>query len=386
MSSTSRADKSNSMISNQEIWTGQTQQDPKSFTERFTVLKNKKPSSPPIKNKKNFNRQKTYTNKVQVEDYVEDEIDESVAVSKPKNINTFTHNTNRIGTYAHTMTETNIMNTMEQRPTVSPLKSRKVQGMNNGKMHKNNIAGAFSSNKANQIYNYYNNQQNEPQMMSPMPNQQQKEINFININIQPHNARFTQNIYMHFPQPMQTMPPVITQPILSNQIQQSQISSQTPYQQSHSVNYSNKINLDNIIIGSDKRTTLMLRNIPNKYTLNNIVDEIGSAFWGKYDCINLPIDYETKLNLGYAFINFTDPLHIIQFFTNFHLKKWSRYKSEKKMDMTYADKQGKKDITLKAENNYFAQDDKRFDFKTIKTYIEIPCVRFYISLFNIELL
>ena len=190
---------------------------------------------------------------------------------------------------------------------------------------------------------------------------------------------------MNFPQPMQTMPRVIAQPMLSNQIQQSQISSQPPYQQSHSVNYSNKINLDNIIIGSDKRTTLMLRNIPNKYTLNNIVDEIGSAFWGKYDCINLPIDYETKLNLGYAFINFTDPLHIIQFFTKFHLKKWSRYKSEKKMDMTYADKQGKKDITLKAENNYFAQDDKRFDFKTIKTYIEIPCVRFYIS-FTIDLL
>ena len=34
-----------------------------------------------------------------------------------------------------------------------------------------------------------------------------------------------------------------------------------------------KINLNNIIIGKDKRTTLMLRNIPNKYTLHNIVDE-----------------------------------------------------------------------------------------------------------------
>ena len=43
-----------------------------------------------------------------------------------------------------------------------------------------------------------------------------------------------------------------------------------------------------------------------------------------------------------------------------------------KMDMTYADKQGKKDITLKAENNYFAQDDKRFDFKALRPYIEIP--------------
>jgi hypothetical protein len=56
-----------------------------------------------------------------------------------------------------------------------------------------------------------------------------------------------------------------------------------------------KIILDNIIIGKDKRTTLMLRNIPNKYTLQNLVDEINSSFWGKYDYINLPVDYEVKI-------------------------------------------------------------------------------------------
>jgi hypothetical protein len=62
-----------------------------------------------------------------------------------------------------------------------------------------------------------------------------------------------------------------------------------------------KINMENIISGKDKRTTLMLRNIPNKYTLQNLVDEINSSFWGKYDFINLPIDYE--VNYYYYFIN-----------------------------------------------------------------------------------
>ena len=52
------------------------------------------------------------------------------------------------------------------------------------------------------------------------------------------------------------------------------------------------INLENIILGKDKRTTLMLRHIPNKYTLNNLVEEINSLYLGKYDYINLPIDYE----------------------------------------------------------------------------------------------
>jgi hypothetical protein len=93
-----------------------------------------------------------------------------------------------------------------------------------------------------------------------------------------------------------------------------------------------KINLENILIGKDKRTTVMLRNIPNKYTLQNLVDEIinhNPSFGGKFDFINLPIDYERKLNLGYAFINFTDPLHLILFYECFYGKKWQRYKSDK---------------------------------------------------------
>ena len=100
----------------------------------------------------------------------------------------------------------------------------------------------------------------------------QSEINFININIAPSNG-ITQNIYMNFPPTNST---IITQPQMMPPLNQC-----APIK-------GNKINLDNIRIGTDKRTTLMLRNIPNKYTLSNIVDEIGSAFWGKYDCINLP--------------------------------------------------------------------------------------------------
>jgi len=53
-----------------------------------------------------------------------------------------------------------------------------------------------------------------------------------------------------------------------------------------------KVDMTNIISGKDKRTTIMLRNIPNKYTLQNLVDEINLLFLGKYDFVNLPIDYE----------------------------------------------------------------------------------------------
>jgi len=133
-----------------------------------------------------------------------------------------------------------------------------------------------------------------------------------------------------------------------------------------------KIDIIEIISGKDKRTTLMLRNIPNKYKLNDLVKEIDKSFWGKYDYINLPIDYERKLNLGYAFINFVDPLHIILFYETYHNKRWNLYKSDKKMDMTYADKQGKKDINCKDEQTYYAQYDNRFNFKSLNPKIQIP--------------
>ena len=133
-----------------------------------------------------------------------------------------------------------------------------------------------------------------------------------------------------------------------------------------------KIKIEDIIIGKEKRTTLMLRNIPNKYTLNNIVEEIDKSFWGKYDYINLPIDYERKLNLGYSFINFVDPMHIILFYETYYMKKWSKYKSDKKINLSFADKQGKKDINCKDDQTYFAIDDKRFIFNSLQPKIEIP--------------
>ena len=65
----------------------------------------------------------------------------------------------------------------------------------------------------------------------------------------------------------------------------------------------NKINFENILSSKDKRTTVMLRNIPNKYTLLNLADEINSSgFIGKYDYMNLPIDYEVIYHYNFYYI------------------------------------------------------------------------------------
>lgn len=55
--------------------------------------------------------------------------------------------------------------------------------------------------------------------------------------------------------------------------------------------------IENILSGKDKRTTIMLRNIPLKYTISNLVDELNSSFIGKFDFVNMPINLEVSYNL-----------------------------------------------------------------------------------------
>ncbi|KAL4801735.1 hypothetical protein BDV18DRAFT_164780 [Aspergillus unguis] len=73
----------------------------------------------------------------------------------------------------------------------------------------------------------------------------------------------------------------------------------------------NAVDVERIRLGLDVRTTIMLRNIPNKIDqtmLKAIVDETSH---GKYDFMYLRIDFANNCNVGYAFINFEDPIDII---------------------------------------------------------------------------
>lgn len=53
----------------------------------------------------------------------------------------------------------------------------------------------------------------------------------------------------------------------------------------------------------DRRTTLMIKNIPNKYTQKMLLSTMDEQFKGAYDFFYLPIDFKNKCNVGYAFIN-----------------------------------------------------------------------------------
>eukprot|EP00930_Biecheleria_cincta_P035109 TRINITY_DN24180_c0_g1_i1.p1 TRINITY_DN24180_c0_g1~~TRINITY_DN24180_c0_g1_i1.p1 ORF type:complete len:549 (-),score=81.19 TRINITY_DN24180_c0_g1_i1:22-1614(-) len=51
-------------------------------------------------------------------------------------------------------------------------------------------------------------------------------------------------------------------------------------------------------------TTVMCRNIPNKYTRDMLVKQLNKNFKGRFDFVYLPIDFRNRCNMGYGFINF----------------------------------------------------------------------------------
>ncbi|KAJ0973540.1 hypothetical protein J5N97_021499 [Dioscorea zingiberensis] len=120
-----------------------------------------------------------------------------------------------------------------------------------------------------------------------------------------------------------------------------------------------ELDIDRIVRGEDYRTTLMIKNIPNKYTSKMLLAAIDEHHRGTYDFIYLPIDFKNKCNVGYAFINMIDPQRIIPFFQAFNGKKWEKFNSEKVASLAYARIQGKAALIAHFQNSSLMNEDKR---------------------------
>ncbi|KAL2494623.1 Protein MEI2-like 5 [Forsythia ovata] len=120
-----------------------------------------------------------------------------------------------------------------------------------------------------------------------------------------------------------------------------------------------QLDLDKIRSGEDNRTTLMIKNIPNKYTAKMLLATIDEHHKGAYDFLYLPIDFKNKCNVGYAFINMFSPSQIISFYEAFNGKKWEKFNSEKVACLAYARIQGTAALVAHFQNSSLMNEDKR---------------------------
>lgn len=113
----------------------------------------------------------------------------------------------------------------------------------------------------------------------------------------------------------------------------------------------NHIDIHNILRADELRegeilhyTTLMIKNIPTKFTKVQMLQLLDKNHRGKYNYFYLPIDLQNRLSVGFAFINFTHPLYILDFLLEFQGTKWQDVVpdcfSSKCCQIVYANTQG----------------------------------------------
>jgi hypothetical protein len=106
--------------------------------------------------------------------------------------------------------------------------------------------------------------------------------------------------------------------------------------------------LERIDRGSEVRTTLMIKRIPRKYTMDLLRDEINGVLGdrGLYDLLYLPVDSAKMTNRGYAFINFIDTQGVETFVRLFSGREWEDLNKRNKTALVcWANVQGR-DATL----------------------------------------
>jgi len=94
----------------------------------------------------------------------------------------------------------------------------------------------------------------------------------------------------------------------------------------------------------------MIRNIPNKYNKQLMLEKFDVHFKDTYDFFYLPIDFkvdtadQNQCNMGYAFLNFIHPKYVKDFYNEMNNTKWEKFNSEKVCKITYGRIQGRAEV------------------------------------------
>ena len=88
-------------------------------------------------------------------------------------------------------------------------------------------------------------------------------------------------------------------------------------------------------------TTVMVRNIPTRYTSLSLIEVLKEhGFEKTFDFLYLPMDFRTKKNVGYAFVNFINPDYVAKFTNSFQGMQLKANTSQKCLEIIPSRRQG----------------------------------------------
>ncbi|ELQ75810.1 Protein Mei2 [Trachipleistophora hominis] len=114
------------------------------------------------------------------------------------------------------------------------------------------------------------------------------------------------------------------------------------------------------LIHQTTKLTVMLKNIPNKYTSSMLINLLNEDHYGSYDFVYLRMDFLNECNVGYAFINFVHANYLCSFYYKVHGRGWTKYSSNKIAEVTYASIQGIDALYRKFRNSPILHEQESF--------------------------
>lgn len=120
--------------------------------------------------------------------------------------------------------------------------------------------------------------------------------------------------------------------------------------------------IEDLYSGKEKRTVVMIRNIPNRYKVADLEEIFNLTAKNNFKIIYLPQDNKTLKNLGYAFIRFFTTTALADTMVARHGQLWPNSKSVKKCLFYFAHlqkknkKKKKQQKQNRSEKNSFSSD------------------------------
>jgi hypothetical protein len=113
----------------------------------------------------------------------------------------------------------------------------------------------------------------------------------------------------------------------------------------------NQVQPEAILNEWDVRTTIMIRNIPNKFQAFELSRLLRLVSHGRVTFSYLRVDFNNRCNVGYAFVDLLTPADIIPIYNLLAGAKWNIYNSDKVAAICYATIKGRECLTERFRNS-----------------------------------